>query len=312
MRKALILKHFLVIILTLILAAEVQAKLVTNTVEYKQEGTVCKGYLAYDDAVRGKRPGVLVVHEYWGLNDFTRGKAEQLAGLGYVALAADIYGQGLVTQDPKEAGRLAGELRGNRPLLRARAQAALKVLSETPVADPQRLAAIGFCFGGTTVLELAYAGADLKGVVSFHGGLTSPQPEELKSIKAAILVLHGAEDPHIKAEEIAAFQDAMKQGGADWQIIRKDGFTELDARYTLQTDSGRLIYVSNIGMRHAAPEVMKRLNAGERVDPSEVYFRAVPKFETSAPDLEWLTRSVFVATGERSPNAVLIRFFRVL
>jgi len=101
-------------------------------------------------------------------------------------------------------------------------------------------------------------------------------------------------------------------GGADWQIIRKDGFTEVDARYTLQTDSGRLIYVSNVGMRHAAPEVMKRLNAGERVDPAEVYFRSVPKFETSAPELEWLTRSVFIATGERYPNGVLIRFFRVL
>src|SRR4030095_8502867 len=112
------------------------------------------------------------------------------------------------------------------------------------------------------------------------------------------------EGPKVKGKVLA--------GGADWQIIRKDGFTELDARYTLQTDSGRLIYVSNIGMRHAAPEVMKRLNAGERVDPAEVYFRAVPKFETSAPELEWLTRSVFVATGERSPNAVLIRYFRVL
>jgi dienelactone hydrolase len=188
-------------------------------VEYKQDGTVCKGYLAYDDSIRGKRPGVLVVHEYWGLNDFTRKKAEQLAGLGYVAFAADIYGQGLVTTDPKEAGRLAGELLGNKPLLRARAQAALKVFSETPVADPQRLAAIGFCFGGTTVLELAYAGADLKGVVSFHGGLTSPQPGELKSIKAAILVLHGADDPHVKAEAITAFQEAMRQGGLDWQLV---------------------------------------------------------------------------------------------
>ncbi|MCX5890643.1 MAG: dienelactone hydrolase family protein [Deltaproteobacteria bacterium] len=190
MRKALILKHFLVITLTLILATEVQAKLVTKTVEYQQDGSICKGYLAYDDSVRGKRPGVLVVHEYW-----------------------------LVTTDPKEAGRLAGELRGNKPLLRARAQAALKVLSETPMAEPQRLAAIGFCFGGTTVLELAYAGADLKGVVSFHGGLTSPQPEELKSIKAAILVLHGADDPHVKAEAITAFQEAMRQGGIDWQMV---------------------------------------------------------------------------------------------
>ena len=212
-------RYFLAMILALTLTTEVQAKLVTKTVEYKQDGTVCKGYLAYDDAIRGKRPGVLVVHEYWGLNDFARKKAEQLAGLGYVAFAADIYGQGLVTTDPKEAGRLAGELRGNQPLLRARAQAALKVLSETSVADPQRLAAIGFCFGGTTVLELAYAGANLKGVVSFHGGLTSPRPEELKSIKAAILVLHGADDPHVKPEAITAFQEAMRQGGIDWQMV---------------------------------------------------------------------------------------------
>jgi hypothetical protein len=112
------------------------------------------------------------------------------------------------------------------------------------------------------------------------------------------------EGPKVKGKVLA--------GGADWQIIRKDGFTEVDARYTLQTDTGRLIYVSNIGMRHAAPEVMRRLNAGERVDPAEVYFRAVPKFETSAPELEWLTRSIFIATGERYPNGVLIRFFRVL
>jgi dienelactone hydrolase len=219
MRRILNLKNLLVIILTLILAAEVQANLVTKTVEYQQDGTVCKGYLAYDDSSRGKRPGVLVVHEYWGLNDFTRKEADQLAGLGYVAFAADIYGQGLVTTDPKEAGRLAGEMRGNKPLLRARAQAALKVLAEIAVADPQRLGAIGFCFGGTTVLELAYAGAALKGVVSFHGGLTSPQPQELKSIKAAILVLHGADDPHVKAEAITAFQEAMRQGGIDWQMV---------------------------------------------------------------------------------------------
>ncbi|MCX5892943.1 MAG: dienelactone hydrolase family protein [Deltaproteobacteria bacterium] len=205
-------------LLVLILAPEVQAKLVTETVTYQQDGTVCKGFLAYDDALKGKRPGVVVVPEWWGLNDFTRKKAEQLAGLGYVALAADMYGDGTVTKDPKEAARLA-ELRGNKPLLRARAQAALKTLAATPAVDPKRLAAIGFCFGGTTVLELAYSGADLKGVASFHGGLTSPQPEELKGIKAAILVLHGADDPRVKAEDIAAFQEAMRKGNLDWQMV---------------------------------------------------------------------------------------------
>jgi hypothetical protein len=100
-------------------------------------------------------------------------------------------------------------------------------------------------------------------------------------------------------------------GGADWQLIRDDGFTEIDARYTLQTDTGHLIYVSNVGIRHAPPEVMKRLNAGEKVDPSLIYFRAVPKFETAAPELQWLMRSIFIATGERYPNGVLIRFWRV-
>ncbi len=211
--------YILPIILVLALATEVQAKLVTKAVEYKQDGAVGKGYLAYDDALTGRRPGVLVVHEYWGLNDFARQKTEQLAGLGYVALAADIYGNGVVAKDPKEAGRLAGELRGNQPLLRARAQAALKALSEVPQVDPKRLAAIGFCFGGTTILELAYSGADLKGVVSFHGGLTAPKPKEFKDIKAAILVLHGADDPHVKAEDIAAFEKAMRQGGLDWQMV---------------------------------------------------------------------------------------------
>jgi hypothetical protein len=101
-------------------------------------------------------------------------------------------------------------------------------------------------------------------------------------------------------------------GGADWQLIRGDGFTEIDARYTLQTDSGRLIYVSNVGMRHASPEVMKQLNAGQSVDPSLIYFRSVPKFETAAPELQWLMRSIFIATGERYPNGVVIRFWRVL
>jgi dienelactone hydrolase len=217
--KSLLLMSGLAMLLVLAQGTAAQAKLVTKTVEYQQDGTVCKGFLAYDDAFKGKRPGVLVVHEYWGLNDFARQKAEKLAGLGYVVLAADIYGNGAVTQDPKEAGKLAGELRGNKPLLRARAQAALKTLAAYPLVDSNRLGAIGFCFGGTTVLELAYAGAALKGVVSFHGGLTSPQAEELKGIKAAVLVLHGADDPHVKAEDIAAFQQAMRQGGIDWQMV---------------------------------------------------------------------------------------------
>jgi len=219
MSKGLLITTGLVLLLIVFQGTEVQAKLVTKTVEYSQEGTKCRGFLAYDDALKGKRPGVLVVPEWWGLNDFSRQKAEQLAALGYVAFAADMYGGGAATTDPQEAAKLAGALRGDRALLRARAQAALQTLTANPLVDPQRLAAIGFCFGGTAVLELAYTGADLKGVVSFHGGLTSPQPEELQGIKAAVLVLHGADDFHVKPEDIAAFQQAMRKGGIDWQMV---------------------------------------------------------------------------------------------
>ena len=134
---------------------EVSAKIVTRTVEYGQDGTVMRGFLAYDDAITSKRPGVLVVHEWWGLNDFARERALKLAGLGYVALAADMYGGGATTGDRDEAGKLAKALLSNPDLLRARARAALQVLAADPRVDPKRLAAIGFCFGGTIVLELA-------------------------------------------------------------------------------------------------------------------------------------------------------------
>jgi len=198
---------------------EVEAKIVTQTVTFRQDGTALRGFLAYDDGLKGKRPGVLVVHEWWGLNDFARERALKLAGLGYVALAADMYGGGATTRDREEAGKLAGALRGNPDLLRARAQAALQVLAADPRVDPEHLAAIGFCFGGATVLELAYSGADLAGVVSFHGGLPRPQPGDLKRLKAKILVLHGADDPHVPAADIAAFEQAMRQAGADWQMV---------------------------------------------------------------------------------------------
>jgi dienelactone hydrolase len=193
--------------------------MITKTVDYQQDGTVMRGFLAYDDALTGLRPGVLVVHEWWGLNDFAREWAEKLAGQGYVALAADMYGKGRTTTDREEAARLAGALRGNPQLLRARAQAALRTMAADARVDPKRLAAIGFCFGGTTILELAYSGADLAGVVSFHGGLPKTDPDDLKRLKAAILVLHGADDPHVPVADIAAFEQAMRQAKADWQMV---------------------------------------------------------------------------------------------
>jgi len=186
------------------------------------------------DSISGKRPGVLVAPEWWGLNDYAKSRARQLAGLGYVALAMDPYGAGKATQDPREAGKLAGALRaGDRTELRERAAAALDLLKKNEYVDPARVAAIGYCFGGTTVLELARSGADVVGVVSFHGGLSTAHPEEAKNIKAKVLVCHGADDTFESPAEIQAFQQEMRDGKVDWQMNIYSGavhaFTNPDA-----------------------------------------------------------------------------------
>jgi dienelactone hydrolase len=210
------------------------AVLRTEAVPYVHEGETCVGYLAYDDSVQGARPAVLLVHEWWGLNDYAKRRTEQIASLGYIVFAADIYGKGRVTKDPKEAGSLAGRFRGgDRRLLRDRAGAALKVLRDNPLADKRKVAAIGYCFGGTTVLELARSGAEIAGVVSFHGGLDTPDPDEAKNIRAKVLVLHGADDPNVPPQQVNAFQEEMRRAKVDWQMISYGGavhsFTNPDA-----------------------------------------------------------------------------------
>ena len=192
--------------------------MITKECTYKLDTTTFKGFLAYDDAVKGKRPGVLVVHEWWGLNDFARTQAKKLAGMGYVALAADMYGNGMNTTDPKVAGAMAGSLRGT-PRLRERALAGLSELLRQPEVDTDRVAAIGFCFGGSAVLDLAYGGAKVKGVVTFHGGLFSPKEQDMKNIKTKFLVLHGADDPTMPRDSVLAFQESMRKSGADWQMV---------------------------------------------------------------------------------------------
>jgi dienelactone hydrolase len=195
----------------------------TENITYKQGDTELQGYLAYDDNMKDKRPGVLVVPEWWGLNEYPKSRAEQLAKLGYVAFAADMYGKGKVTEDPKQAGQWAGELRGNRQLMRERALAALDELKKNQRVDSSKIAAIGYCFGGTTVLELARGGADLAGVVSFHGGLDSAPGMEAKTVKPKVLVLHGADDPMATETQVSAFQKEMKSAKADWQTIIYSG-----------------------------------------------------------------------------------------
>jgi dienelactone hydrolase len=194
-----------------------------QAVSYRQGGEELNGYLAYDRSIQGPRPAVLVVHEWWGLNDYIRRRVNQLAGLGYIAFAADIYGNGFVTKDPQEAGKYAGKFRNNREFLRNRATAGLKVLLEQPQADRQRVAAIGYCFGGTTVLELARSGAPVLGVVSFHGGLDTPNPGEAEKIKGKILALHGADDPYVPPAQVAAFQAEMRKAKVDWQMVLYGG-----------------------------------------------------------------------------------------
>jgi dienelactone hydrolase len=199
------------------------AEVRTQTVEYKQGDVILEGCLAYDDASREKRPGVLVIHEWWGINDYVKGRVQQLAQMGYVAFAADMYGKGVRAANPADAGRLAGTYLKDRKLLRARVSAGLDLLKKHQFTDVQRISAIGYCFGGTTVLELARSGADIAGVVSFHGGLDTPDPNDAKNIKAKVLVLHGADDPYVPASQVLAFVDEMRKAGVDWQLVMYGG-----------------------------------------------------------------------------------------
>ena len=201
----------------------VRAAIQTETVEYKQGDTTLEGFVAYDDAIQGKRPGVLVVHQWMGLTDYEKHRAEMLAQLGYVAFCADIYGKGIRPQNTPEAGAQAGKYKSDRQLLRARVNAGLDALRQQPLVDPKRIAAIGYCFGGTTVLELARSGADIAGVVSFHGGLDAPDPDDGKNIKCKVLVCHGADDPFSSPQDIAALENEMRKGGVDWQLIKYGG-----------------------------------------------------------------------------------------
>jgi dienelactone hydrolase len=212
---------YILLLLCMALAVKASAAIRTETVEYRQDGAVLEGYLAYDDSIKGPRPGVLVVHEWWGINDYIKRRTGQLAELGYVAFAADIYGKGSRAKTREEAGALAGKFRGgtDRNLLRARVNAGLDVLKNNPLVDPKRVAAVGYCFGGTAVLELARSGADVAGVVSFHGGLGTPDTSDAKNIKGKVLALTGADDPSAKPEQVIAFEDEMRKAGVDWYLV---------------------------------------------------------------------------------------------
>jgi dienelactone hydrolase len=192
----------------------------TRDIDYRHETTNLRGYLAFDEKISARRPGVLVFHEGLGLGDFEMARARRLAELGYVALAADMYGDRRRARNLQEVATLVGDIRSRPELMRSRGRAALATLAELPQVDANRMAAIGFCFGGAVVLELARDGADLKAVVSFHGVLTTQTPAVAGNVKASVLVCTGADDPLAPPEQVSAFEGEMRAAQVpDWQVI---------------------------------------------------------------------------------------------
>jgi len=217
----------------LVVASTAFAGVKTREVEYRQGDTALQGFLAWNDATPGKRPGVVVVHEWWGHNEHARHQARRLAEAGYVAFALDMYGKGKLATHPADAEAFMNEATKDPEVVAARFNAALDLLKQDPHVDPARIAAIGYCFGGGVVLDQARAGADLKAVVSFHGSLGTSQPAQPGKIKARVLVLTGGADPMNPAGVVAAFKKEMTAAGAHFEVISypgaKHAFTNPDA-----------------------------------------------------------------------------------
>lgn len=222
----------IVLALTL-LSTSVTAEVQTKAISYEDEGVPLNGYLYWDDALEGPRPGVLVIHEWWGLNDYAKTRAKMLAELGYVAFAADMYGDNRVTDKPDQAREWMQEVTVDPELWRLRAAAGLEQLKASEYVMADKIAAIGYCFGGGTVLQMAYGGADLDGVVSFHGSLPAAPEESHGKIKPEILVLHGQADSFVAPEVVTNFQDKLEATGANWEMDiyggARHGFTNPDA-----------------------------------------------------------------------------------
>lgn len=220
-------------VITLLASSAAYAKVLGQEVEYRTGDTVLRGYLADNSALKGKRPAVLVVHEWWGHNEYARKRARMLAEMGYVALAVDMFGDGKTAEHPDDAGKFAGEVMKNKSVGEARFNAALDFIKKQTSVDPKRIAAIGYCFGGGVVLHMARQGTDLKGVVSFHGSLATDSPAQAGSVKARILVFNGEADKMIPPEQVIAFKDEMTKAGANFRYIGypgvKHSFTNPDA-----------------------------------------------------------------------------------
>jgi dienelactone hydrolase len=210
---------FIFAAMALAVALPAAAAIKTEAFEYMDGETVLDGYIAFDDAAKGKKPGVLIVHDWMGSGESTQEIARKIASLGYVGFAVDVYGKGVRPKDAGEAGKLAGGLKKDLPLMRSRIRAAFDTLAKRAHVDANRIAVMGYCFGGTVSLELARSGAPITGAVSFHGGLSTANADDAKNIKGKILVLHGADDSYVPAAEVQAFMEEMRKAKTDWQFV---------------------------------------------------------------------------------------------
>ena len=209
--------------LALLVAEYTYAEIITEEISYEVQGTSLRGYLAHPADFAGKRPAVLVVHEWWGHNDYARKRAEMLAELGYVAFALDMYGDGKVTDHPDDAKKFMQEATSNQELLHQRFSAAVEVVKQQQHVDAENIAAIGYCFGGGVVLNMARAGTDLNGVVSFHGSLATNTPAKAGEVIAKVVVFHGDNDAFIPAEQVQVFEQEMQAAKVDYELIVYEG-----------------------------------------------------------------------------------------
>ncbi|HET7834058.1 MAG TPA: dienelactone hydrolase family protein [Gallionella sp.] len=216
-------KSLLLVSLFCLATSAAQAAVIADEVTYKANGTTLKGFLAYDNAIKGKRPGVLVVHEWWGLNDYTRKRAIMLAELGYTALALDMYGNGKHAEHPDDAAKFSAVLNKNMPLAKARFDAGVHLLRKQKTVDPGEIAAIGYCWGGGVALNMARMGENLKGVATFHGALTTDIPAKPGKVKARIVSFTGDDDPFVPADKVAAFKEEMEKAGANFRVVTYPG-----------------------------------------------------------------------------------------
>lgn len=207
----------------------------TQTIEYREGDTVCEGHLAYDDAKSGKRPGILVAHEWGGCGEYMHNRCKMLAEMGYVAFALDVFGKGVRAATFPDCEKISKPYYEDRQLTRRRAKAGLDVLAKQPNVDASKIAAIGYCFGGIVVLELARSGADVRGSVAFHGQLSTPNPADAKNIKGKVLICHGAIDPVVPPAEVAAFEKEMEDAKIDWQLIAYGGAVHTFTNWNLPT-----------------------------------------------------------------------------